>query len=169
MLDDTIAAIATPLGQGGLAVIRTSGHKALLVGDSLFIPVGKSKAKLAEAKTHTLHYGHIAQGGRRLDEVIVSVMKAPATFTREDIVEISCHGGMRSTQTVLDAALSAGARLALPGEFTKRGRFRDSLIEAAKFYIPAAVIGLGFLIYMMTSTTLTFSNLQGLCKGIIKA
>ena len=120
MLDDTIAAIATPLGQGGLAVIRISGHKALLVGDSLFIPVGKSKAKLTEAKTHTLHYGHIAQGGRRLDEVIVSVMKAPATFTREDIIEISCHGGMRSTQTVLDAALSAGARLALPGEFTKR-------------------------------------------------
>ncbi len=86
MLDDTIAAIATPLGQGGLAVIRISGTGAMAVGNSLFAPGGKSKARLAEAKTHTLHYGHIVRNNQRLDEVLISVMKAPATFTREDIV-----------------------------------------------------------------------------------
>ena len=86
MLDDTIAAIATPLGQGGLAVIRISGGKALATVDTLFTPASKSKTRLAKAKTHTLHYGHIVRDGQRLDEVIVSVMKAPATFTREDVV-----------------------------------------------------------------------------------
>ena len=120
MFDETIAAIATPLGQGGLAIIRISGDKALAIADSLFAPGGKSKTQLAKAKSHTLHYGHIVRDERRLDEVMVSVMKAPATFTREDIVEISCHGGIRSTKAVLDAVLDGGARLALPGEFTKR-------------------------------------------------
>ena len=120
MFDETIAAIATPLGQGGLAIIRISGDKAL--ADCRF-PVRSRrqiKSHLAKAKSHTLHYGHIVRDERRLDEVMVSVMKAPATFTREDVVEISCHGGIRSTKAVLDAVLDGGARLALPGEFTKR-------------------------------------------------
>ena len=108
MLDETIAAIATPLGQGGLAIIRLSGDRALTIADSLFAPGGKSRTRLAAAKTHTLHYGHSVRDGQRLDEVIVSVMKAPATFTREDVVEISCHGGIRSTKAVLDAVLDGG-------------------------------------------------------------
>ena len=131
MLEDTIAAIATPLGQGGLAVIRISGARAVTVADSLFTPAGKSRKPLATAKTHTLHYGHIVRDRQRLDEVIVSVMKAPATFTREDVVEISCHGGIRSTKTVLDAVLGAGTRLALPGEFTKRA-FLHGRIDLAQ-------------------------------------
>ena len=153
MLDDTIAAIATPLGQGGLAVIRISGSKAIPVVDAVFTPAKKSKAKLAEAKTHTLHYGHIAQNGHRLDEVIVSVMTAPATFTREDIVEISCHGGIRSTQAVLDAVLKAGARLALPGEFTKRA-FLHGRIDLAQAEAVAD------LIHARTDLALSAANEQ---------
>ena len=131
MFDKTTAAIATPLGQGGLAVIRISGDRALPVAESLFAPGGKSKTPLAGARSHTLHYGHIVRDGQRLDEVMISVMKAPATFTREDVVEISCHGGICSTKAVLDAVLDAGARLALPGEFTKRA-FMHGRIDLAQ-------------------------------------
>ena len=153
MLDDTIAAIATPLGQGGLAVIRISGGEALAVAGLLFSPGGKSKTKLAAAKTHTLHYGHIVRDAQRLDEVLVSVMKAPATFTREDIVEISCHGGIRSTQAVLDAVLGAGARLALPGEFTKRA-FLHGRIDLAQAEAVAD------LIHARTDLALSAANEQ---------
>ena len=120
MFDDTIAAIATPLGQGGLAIIRLSGERAVPVGDAVFHPPSGNAETLANAKSHTIHYGHIVRDGQSIDEVMVSVMRAPATFTREDIVEINCHGGMQSTKAVLDTVLGAGARLALPGEFTKR-------------------------------------------------
>ena len=120
MFDDTIAAIATPLGQGGLAIIRLSGERAVPVGDAVFHPPSGNAETLANAKSHTIHYGHIVRDGQSIDEVMVSVMRAPATFTREDIVEINCHGGMQATKAVLDTVLGAGARLALPGEFTKR-------------------------------------------------
>ena len=153
MLDDTIAAIATPLGQGGLAVIRISGGKALATVDALFTPASKSKTRLAKAKTHTLHYGHIVRDGQRLDEVIVSVMKAPATFTREDVVEISCHGGIRSTKTVLDAVLDAGPRLALPGEFTKRA-FMHGRIDLAQ------AEAIADLIHARTDLALSAANEQ---------
>ena len=153
MLDDTIAAIATPLGEGGLAVIRISGNRAVSVGDSVFTPAGKSKTQLAEAKSHTLHYGHIARDGKRIDEVIVSVMKAPATFTCEDVVEISCHGGIRSTKAVLDAVLAAEARLALPGEFTKRA-FLHGRIDLAQAEAVAD------LIHARTELALTAANEQ---------
>ncbi len=153
MLDDTIAAIATPLGQGGLAVIRVSGGKALATVDALFTPASKSKTRLAKAKTHTLHYGHIVRDDQRLDEVIVSVMKAPATFTREDVVEISCHGGIRSTKTVLDAVLDAGPRLALPGEFTKRA-FMHGRIDLAQ------AEAIADLIHARTDLALSAANEQ---------
>ena len=153
MLDDTIAAIATPLGQGGLAVIRISGGKALATVDTLFTPASKSKTRLAKAKTHTLHYGHIVRDGQRLDEVIVSVMKAPATFTREDVVEISCHGGIRSTKAVLDAVLDAGTRLALPGEFTKRA-FMHGRIDLAQ------AEAIADLIHARTDLALSAANEQ---------
>jgi tRNA modification GTPase len=120
MFDDTIAAIATPLGEGGLAVIRISGKDALVVADQAFLPVGKNSRKPSAAESHTIHYGKVLRAGQQVDEVLCTVMRAPRTFTREDIVEITCHGGILSTKTVLDIVLAAGARLAEPGEFTKR-------------------------------------------------
>ena len=120
MFDDTIAAIATPLGEGGLAVIRISGAKALAVADKAFTPVGKNSRKPSAAESHTIHYGKVMRAGQQVDEVLCAVMLAPRTFTRENIVEITCHGGILSTKTVLDTVLEAGARLALPGEFTQR-------------------------------------------------
>ena len=118
--DDTIAAIATPLGEGGLSVIRISGKTALAVADKVFVPVGRNSSKPGDATSHTIHYGKVVRAGQQVDEVLCAVMRAPRTYTREDIVEITCHGGILSTKTVLDTVLEAGARLAEPGEFTKR-------------------------------------------------
>jgi tRNA modification GTPase len=118
--DDTIAAIATPLGEGGLAVIRISGAQALAVGDKSFLPTGKNSLKPSAATSHTIHYGKVVRAGKRVDEVLCAVMRAPRTYTREDVVEITCHGGILSAKTVLDTILENGARLAEPGEFTKR-------------------------------------------------
>src|SRR5688572_5741464 len=120
MLDDTIAAIATPVGEGGLAVIRISGPHTLAVADRSFLPVGKNSRKPSEATTHTIHYGKVMRGGKQVDEVLLAVMHAPRTYTREDVVEITCHGGILSAKTVLDTVLENGARLASPGEFTRR-------------------------------------------------
>ncbi|MDB6034267.1 MAG: mnmE [Verrucomicrobiales bacterium] len=120
LVDDTIAAIATPLGEGGLAVIRISGPEALTVADKCFAPIGKHSQKPSLVPSHTLHYGKIARAGQTVDEVMLAVMRAPRTFTREDVVEISCHGGLLPAKLVLDAILENGARLAQPGEFTKR-------------------------------------------------
>ena len=120
MFDDTIAAIATPLGEGGLAVIRISGKDALAVADKCFQPTGNHSARPTQAASHTIHYGNILRGGQQVDEVLCAVMRAPRTFTREDTVEITCHGGILSTKTVLDTVLESGARLAEPGEFTRR-------------------------------------------------
>lgn len=131
MLDDTIAAIATPIGEGGLAVIRISGPGALAVADRVFSPVGKSSVKPSAAVSHTIQFGHAVRDGKTLDEVLVSVMRAPRTFTREDVVEITCHGGILPAKMVLDAALAAGARLAEPGEFTRRA-FLNGRIDLAQ-------------------------------------
>jgi tRNA modification GTPase len=120
MLDDTIAAIATPLGEGGLAVIRVSGPDALGVADRCFAPAGAASVKPSTAATHTIHFGHIVRDGRNVDEVLLAVMRAPRTFTREDVVEITCHGGILAAKLVLDATLANGARPAEPGEFTRR-------------------------------------------------
>ncbi len=132
MKNSTIAAIATPHGTGGISVIRVSGDDSITICDKIF--KAKSGKSLADAKTHTIHYGNIAENGEIIDEVLVSVMRAPNTFTREDTVEINCHGGLVVTQKVLLAALSAGAALASAGEFTKRaflnGRIDLSQAEA---------------------------------------
>src|SRR5438445_5532302 len=120
MLDDTIAAIATPLGEGGLAVIRLSGPEALAVADKSFVPAGKHSLKPSAAQTHTIHYGKIERAGRTVDEALLSVMRAPRTFTREDVVEITCHGGILAAKLVLDTVLANGARLADPGELRTR-------------------------------------------------
>jgi tRNA modification GTPase len=141
MLDDTIAAIATPLGEGGLAVIRLSGPKALAVADGSFVPAGKHSLTPSAAQTHTIHYGRIERAGRMVDEVLLTVMRAPRTFTREDVVEITCHGGILAAKLVLDTVLANGARLAEPGEFTKRaflnGRIDLTQAEAVADLIQA--------------------------------
>ena len=129
--DDTIAAIATPLGEGGLAVVRVSGAQALAVADKSFLPAGKNSLKPSAAPTHTIHYGKIIRGGKVIDEVLLGVLRAPRTFTREDTVEISCHGGILPAKLVLDTLLENGARLAEPGEFTRRA-FLNGRIDLAQ-------------------------------------
>ena len=131
LLDDTIAAIATPLGEGGLAVIRLSGANAFAVADKVFVPGGKSSLRISAAPTHTLQYGHVTQDGRTIDEVLAAIMRAPRTFTREHVVEFTCHGGILTTKMVLDAVLASGARLAEPGEFTKRA-FLNGRLDLAQ-------------------------------------
>ncbi|MBD2860717.1 tRNA uridine-5-carboxymethylaminomethyl(34) synthesis GTPase MnmE [Paenibacillus oceani] len=118
MLTDTIAAIATPAGEGGIAVIRVSGPDSVELSDRIF----SFKGKLQDVPTHTVHYGHIVHPstGERIEEVLVTVMRAPRSFTMEDVVEINCHGGIISVKKVLDLVLEQGVRLAEPGEFTKR-------------------------------------------------
>src|SRR5262245_45294802 len=131
MFDDTIAAIATPLGEGGLAVIRVSGPQAIAVAERCFVPVGKSSLKPSKAPTHTIHYGRIERNQNVVDEVLLAVLRAPRTFTREDTVEITCHGGLLPAKLVLDTILENGARLAEPGEFTKRA-FLNGRIDLAQ-------------------------------------
>jgi len=131
MFDDTIAAIATPLGEGGLAVVRLSGGNALAVAEKCFSPTGKSSLPPTAAPTHTIQFGKIVRAGNVIDEVLLAVLRAPRTFTREDTVEISCHGGLLPAKLVLDALLAAGARLAEPGEFTKRA-FLNGRIDLAQ-------------------------------------
>lgn len=118
MLNDTIAAISTPLGEGGIAVIRVSGDEAVPLVERVF----RSKTKLSDAETHTVHYGFIIEpaSAEKVEEVLVTLMKAPRSFTMEDVVEVSCHGGIVSVKKVLDLLLQQGIRLAEPGEFTKR-------------------------------------------------
>ena len=131
MLDDTIAAIATPLGEGGLAVIRLSGAEALAVADRSFAPAGEGSVKPSAAATHTIHFGHVVRDGQTVDEALLAVMRAPRTFTREDVVEITCHGGILAAKMVLDTVLANGARLAEPGEFTRRA-FLNGRIDLAQ-------------------------------------
>lgn len=130
MENKTIAAISTPPGTGGIAVIRISGPQAIAIADKVF-----RGCRLEEAQTHTVHYGHVVdQAGNILDEVLATVMRAPRTFTREDVVEISTHGGVWISRQVLRAVIEAGAYPAEAGEFTKRaflhGRIDLSQAEA---------------------------------------
>ncbi len=116
MNERTIAALSTPQGVGGIAVIRISGNDAVSICDKIF----KGSKKLSNCESHTIHYGHIVSGDKVIDEVLVAVMKAPKTYTREDVVEISTHGGAVASKLVLEALIKAGAYPAEPGEFTKR-------------------------------------------------
>jgi tRNA modification GTPase len=129
--NDTIAAISTSIGQGGIGTVRMSGPEALIVADAVFIPAGKGKP--SEYPSHTIHYGHVRQPGtvETLDEALISVMRSPRTYTLEDVVEISCHGGQMSLKKVLNACLFAGCRIAEPGEFTKRA-FVNGRIDLAQ-------------------------------------
>ena len=129
MKTETIAAIATSLSESGISIIRISGDQALSVADK--IVVTKNGKKVSEFKTHTIHYGHIYDGDQVVDEVMVSFMKAPNSFTAENTVEINCHGGVLITKKILQLVLKNGARLAQPGEFTKRA-FLNGRIDLSK-------------------------------------
>ena len=125
-MEDTIVAISTSVGEGAISIIRLSGNEAINIASKVFT---KDLTKVA---SHTIHYGYIKDKEEKIDEVLVSVMKSPKTFTREDIVEINCHGGLAPTNKVLEILLENGARLAEPGEFTKRAFLngRIDLLEA---------------------------------------
>lgn len=137
---DTIAAISTPPGEGAISIVRMSGDQAVEIAAKLFHSGNK---RLTEVASHTIHYGHIIDPSdeRLVDEVMVSVMRAPKTFTREDVVEINCHGGIVVVNQLLQLLLREGARLAEPGEFTKRaflnGRLDLSQAEAVMDLIRA--------------------------------
>ncbi len=132
-MEHTIAAIATStMSSGGISVIRLSGEDAVEIADKIFKSV--KGIKLTDVASHTVHYGHIVSNEKVIDEVLVIVMRAPNTYTREDVVEIDCHGGILVTRKVLEACIDAGASPAQPGEFTKRaflnGRIDLSQAEA---------------------------------------
>ena len=126
-MNDTITAISTALGVGAISIIRLSGKDAISITNSIF--KGKD---LTKVNSHTINYGHIVDNDKVIDEVLVSVMKSPKTYTCEDIVEINCHGGVATTNKILELVLLNGARLAEPGEFTKRAFLngRIDLVEA---------------------------------------
>lgn len=134
---DTIASISTPMGEGAIAIVRLSGSDAISIADKLY----KGKHQLSDVASHTINYGHIIDPASNeiVEEVMVAVMRAPRTYTREDIVEINCHGGIMTVNRVLELALTNGARLAEPGEFTKRaflnGRIDLSQAEATMDFI----------------------------------
>ena len=133
MFDDTIAAISTAVSESGIGIIRISGKDAFSVIDQIYKAKGKEK-KLSAQPSHTIHYGYIADGDEIIDEVLVSIMCAPRTFTAENTVEINCHGGVYVMKRVLETVLKNGARAAEPGEFTRRaflnGRIDLSRAEA---------------------------------------
>lgn len=125
-MDNTIAAISTPLGTGAISIIRMSGKDSISIINKIFTK------DLSNEKSHTIHYGKIIDNNEEIDEVLVSLMRSPKTFTKEDVIEINCHGGLSTTNKVLELLLNNGAVLANPGEFTKRAFLngRIDLIEA---------------------------------------
>ncbi len=158
---DTIAAIATPPGEGGLAVIRISGAAALSVANRCFRG-GSRGIPLDQVPSHTVHHGWIIRGEAVVDEVLATVLRAPRTYTREDTVEVGCHGGVLVSRRVLEAVLAAGARLAEPGEFTRRA-FVNGRLDLAQAEAVAD------LIHARTerSARVALAQLQGHLSGKI--
>ena len=133
---DTSAAISTPIGESGIGIVRISGPKTLEIAQEVFRDKNLNKTKIKDFFSHTVHYGFVIdpENGEKVDEVILALMKKPQTYTREDIVEFNCHGGILSLRKVLETVINCGARIAEPGEFTKRaflnGRIDLSQAEA---------------------------------------
>lgn len=136
---DTITSISTPMGEGAIGIVRLSGHDAVEIADKLY----KGKRALKDVASHTINYGHIIdpETNETVEEVMVSVLRAPKTFTREDIIEINCHGGILTINRILELTMTHGARIAEPGEYTKRaflnGRIDLSQAEAVMDFIRA--------------------------------
>ena len=134
---DTITSISTPMGEGAIGIVRLSGPEAVEIGDKLY----KGKKQLKDVPSHTINYGHIIdpETDEVVEEVMISVLRAPKTFTREDIIEINCHGGILTINRILELTMTHGARMAEPGEYTKRaflnGRIDLSQAEAVMDFI----------------------------------
>lgn len=130
--EDTIAAVSTPIGEGGIGIVRLSGPRALEIVDDIF--VSKYGKRPSQYDTYTVHYGHIVNktpNPKFIDEVLLTVMRAPRSYTKEDIVEINCHGGIQAVKKVLELVVRCGARIAEPGEFTKRA-FLNGRLDLAQ-------------------------------------
>ena len=138
-LEDTIAAVSTPVGEGGIGIVRMSGRNALEIADKIF--VSKDGKKPSDYETYTVHYGQI----KNIDEVLLTVMRSPKSYTKEDVVEINCHGGIQAVKRVFDLVIRCGSRVAQPGEFTKRaflnGRIDLTQAEAVLDVIRAKTEG----------------------------
>lgn len=162
MYTETIAAIATALSDSGISIIRVSGPDAITAVDKIFMTKGR-KHILQKVSSHTIHYGFVYEQDKPVDEVMVSVMRAPRSYTAEDVVEIHCHGGILITNRILELVIETGVRLALPGEFTKRaflnGRIDLSRAEAVMDLIQSTNE------FAMRSS---FSQLRGSVFSVIK-
>ena len=130
MNNDTIASIATSPGESGIAIIRISGNDAISIASKIYTDKN-GRYCLSDYPTHTIHYGFITDGNETIDEVMISVMKAPNSYTKEDVVEINCHGGIRVSVKILKLVTDTGARIADPGEFTKRA-FLNGRLDLTK-------------------------------------
>jgi tRNA modification GTPase len=128
-LQDTIAAIATATGEGGIGIVRLSGKESLAIANKIF--VGLDKKKPTQFKSFSMHYGKVVDSHKIIDEVILTVMRGPKSYTRQDVVEINCHGGVLSLRKILELTLKYGCRLASPGEFTKRA-FLNGRLDLAQ-------------------------------------
>ena len=160
-MNDTIAAVSTPAGEGGIGIVRISGKRALSIADTIF--VSKSGIRPSKVKTYTVHYGHIV-GSEVIDEVILTVMRAPRSYTREHVIEINCHGGIVALRKVLELVLSLGARVAEPGEFTKRA-FMNGRIDLAQAEAVCDVIKSR----TESSMKVALGQLEGRLSGVIKS
>ncbi|MCK5557481.1 MAG: tRNA uridine-5-carboxymethylaminomethyl(34) synthesis GTPase MnmE [Candidatus Hydrogenedentes bacterium] len=160
--EDTICAVSTPPGEGGIGIVRLSGRDGIRIVDSIFR--SPRNVRLGSVRSRRLVYGHIVKDGRKVDEVLVSVMHAPHTYTREDIVEINCHSGIAALRTVLETVLERGARMAQPGEFTKRA-FLNGRIDLTQ---AEAVLD---IIQARTEEALTAAVVRadgGLCEEVLR-
>ena len=156
---DTICAISTPYGCGGIAVVRVSGEQAIAFTDRLF----RGRTTLSEAPANTVHFGHIERNGETLDEVLVSIFRAPHSFTGEDVAEISCHGSLYIQQTLLQWLLEAGCRMAKPGEFTQRA-FLNGKMDLAEAEAVADLIAS----QSKAEKDLALSQLRGSVSGELR-
>lgn len=159
---DTIAAVATALSNSGISIIRISGEEAIAVVDRIFMTKGKRHI-LGRVQSHTMHYGFIYRGEEPVDEVMVCVMKSPRSYTAEDTVEINCHGGVLVTNSILELVIENGARLAQPGEFTKRA-FLNGRIDLSRAEAVMDMIQSSSELALKSS----FSQLNGSVSSIIK-
>ena len=160
--NDTIAAIATAVGAGGIAIVRVSGADAPQILKELFIPARRRDS----FESHRLMYGHVAGAdGEKLDEVMAVLMRAPSTYTREDVAEIHCHGGSASANAVLARALALGARMAQPGEFTRRA-FLNGRVDLARAEAVMQLIGASSQAAARASLRQLEGGVSGLVKGV---
>lgn len=160
---DTIAGIATALSESGIGIVRLSGNDSISIVDGIFRC--KQKASLQDFKSHTIHYGFLYDGDELVDEVMVSIFKAPKSYTTEDVVEINCHGGVLVVKKVLNLVIQRGARIAEPGEFTKRA-FLNGRIDLSKAEAVMDLIHAKNDFALKSSAKLVRGNLYNLIKDL---